>query len=157
MKDKIIVAYNKGYRCTRNGKPIGPNGNTIKGCHKNKYHFIKIRIPETKNCKNIAVHRLQAFQKYGYKMFESGIEVRHLNGNPSDNSWDNIAIGDHRTNMMDIPEHIRIAKALHATSFVKKYDEKEVKEFHSKEKSYKKTMEKFNITSKGTLHHILNR
>jgi len=31
-----------------------------------------------------------------------------------------------------------------------------IRKFHDKYKSYKKTMEKFNITSKGSLHFILN-
>ena len=42
----------------------------------------------------------------------------------------------------------------------RKFSEKEVlmiRRFHKKCKSYKKTMEKFNISSKGTLHRTLNR
>ena len=31
-----------------------------------------------------------------------------------------------------------------------------VREYYKKEGSYKKTMEKFGITSKGTLHYMLN-
>jgi hypothetical protein len=41
---------------------------------------------------NIAIHRLQAFQKYGV-LYEEGTVVRHLNGDPGSNAWDNIAIG----------------------------------------------------------------
>ena len=155
MENKIIKAYNKGYRCTKSGIPLGIDGKEIKGWYRNDgYHFIKVRINSTENL-NISIHRLQAFQKYGHKLFEQGIEVRHLDGNPKNNSWGNILIGNHSENIMDIPEEIRIAKALHATSFTRKYDKQEIRDFHKKENSYKKTMEKFNISSKGTLHHIL--
>ena len=84
-------------------------------------------------------------------------EVRHVNADRGDFSWDNILIGTHSQNMMDIPEHIRLAKALHATSHVRKYDKGEVRKFYNGCKSYKKTMEQFDISSKGTLHFILNK
>lgn len=58
--------------------------------------------------------------------------------------------------MMDVPEQIRIKKALHATSFCRKYNKDEVRKFHSHSKPYIKTMNKFGISSKGTLHYILN-
>lgn len=57
---------------------------------------------------------------------------------------------------MDIPKQVRIKKSLHASSFLKKYENDEVKKYYNKTKSYKKTMSKFNISSKGTLHYILN-
>jgi hypothetical protein len=57
---------------------------------------------------NIAIHRLQAFQKYGDLLYEEGTVVRHLNGDPGSNAWDNIAIGTMSDNMFDIPKQIRI-------------------------------------------------
>jgi hypothetical protein len=51
---------------------------------------------------NIAIHRLQAFQKYGDLLYEEGTVVRHLNGDPGSNAWDNIAIGTMSDNMFDI-------------------------------------------------------
>lgn len=95
-------------------------------------------------------------QKYGDKLFEKGIETRHKNGIKTDNSWNNILIGNHSQNMMDIPKQIRVKKALHASSFLVKHNKDEIKKYHEKYKSYKKTMDKFNISSKGTLHYILN-
>ena len=105
---------------------------------------------------HLSCHRLQAYQKYGDKIYEDGVEVRHNNGESLDNSWCNILIGSHSDNMMDIPKQIRIKKALHATSFIRKYDKKEVKDFYTINRSYKKTMDEFNISSKGTLYYILN-
>jgi hypothetical protein len=108
-------------------------------------------------CKNIKVHRMQAYQKYGDALYKDGIIVRHLNGVSTDNSYDNIAIGTMSENMMDIPASIRIAKSVYAASFLRRYNKEDVMKFYIENgKSYKKTMEKFNISSKGTLHFILN-
>lgn len=103
------------------------------------------------------VHRLQAFQKYGENLFDSGMEVRHLDGNKENNSYDNIVIGTHSENMRDIPEAIRYSKALYAASFLIRHDKIKIRQYHfNNGSSYKKTMAEFNITSKGTLHFILN-
>lgn len=146
--------YNKGYRVTEFGNIVNPSGIVLRPSDNGRGYLFTATKRNKKHCK-IGVHRLQAFQKYGQKMYEEGVEVRHLNGDSCDNSWDNIAIGTRSDNMMDIPEQVRMDKALHATSFVKKHDKKAIKDYYSKYKSYKKTMEKFGITSKGTLHYIL--
>jgi hypothetical protein len=117
------------------------------------YGGIKINGKTTK----IYAHRLQAYKKFGDAMFEDGIMVRHLDGNPANNSWDNIEIGTQSDNMMDIDADIRLAKALHATSFARKHDKETIRAFYREHNSYKKTMEHFNISSKGTLHFILNK
>lgn len=106
---------------------------------------------------SVLVHRIQALQKFGDKIFKDGIVVRHLNGEKTDNSWDNIAIGTHKDNAMDIPKEQRLQRSLYATSFVRKHYANKVKKFHSIDKSYKKTMNEFSISSKGTLHFILNK
>lgn len=46
-------------------------------------------------------HRLVAFQKFGIKVFEDKIVVRHLNGNKLDNSPENIMIGSQNDNIKD--------------------------------------------------------
>jgi hypothetical protein len=48
--------------------------------------------------------------------YEEGTVVRHLNGDPGSNAWDNIAIGTMSDNMFDIPKQIRIRRAEHASS-----------------------------------------
>ena len=59
--------------------------------------------------------------------------------------------------MMDISAEVRLAKALHATSFSRKHDKEPIRAYYAEHKSYRKTMEEFNISSKGTLHFILNK
>ena len=152
--NKVKFFYKKGFRVTHDGACISSSGRQV-GCIDSRGY---IRISTRNKTENLRIpaHRLQAYQKYGDKMFEQGVEVRHLDGNRLNNSWDNIAIGTHSENMMDIPEHVRIAKAIHASSYVKKYEHDQVIAYYSNCRSYKKTMEKFGITSKGTLHFILN-
>lgn len=145
--------YKAGYRVLVDGKVISKSGKEISGRVSHGYLMISSRC-KFKYC---AVHRLQAYQKYADSIYEKGIEVRHLNNNSFDNSFDNIGIGTHKDNMRDCPQSIRMAKSLYATSFIRKYDKCEVVDFyHKNDKSYKKTMLHFNISSKGTLHFILN-
>lgn len=154
--NKILVAHAKGYVVTKEGKVIGVNGNELSLNYYEGYYRFNFRDLDGKT-RYITVHRMQAYQKFGDKMFEDKMLVRHLDGNSKNNSWDNIGIGNNSDNMMDISPEIRLAKAMHATSFTRKYDKETVKAYYNENKSYKQTMEHFNITSKGTLHFILNK
>ena len=149
-------AFEKGYRITDEGDVIGLKGETVGFTQTNGYPTFKIRSAENKNL-NVSSHRLQAYQKYGEKIYEDGIVVRHLDGDKHNNSKDNISIGTYSDNYMDQPEHVRVSRAKHASSFITKYDKNEVRKYHEEHGSYAKTMEKFSISSKGTLHHILNK
>jgi hypothetical protein len=125
--------------------------------NKNGYLFFSVRFNNIKHPKNIPVHRLQAYQKFGDTIFDKNVVVRHLDGNPQNNSYENIGIGTQSENMYDIPKEKRIAHAKHASSFNILYDAEKVKEFYYNCKSYKLTMEQFNIPSKSTLHNIIHK
>lgn len=151
-------AYKKGYRVNEFGDLISPTGKEIGSKHYSRsipYIATTLRVDGT--FKKLRAHRLQAYQKYGLAIYESGICVRHLNSNSLDNSKENIAIGTHSQNMMDKPKHVRLRAAEIATSYVRKHNKKDVKSYYSKCKSYKETMNEFGIKSKGTLHYILNK
>ena len=53
------VAYEKGYRVTKEGVVIGKRKNPVGWVHTNGYRRFKIRDQEGKNL-NVGVHRLQA-------------------------------------------------------------------------------------------------
>ena len=149
------IAKEKGYRIDINGNAFSRK-QQLKVRKKSTdcpYYCFTIKVGEMS--RPIMVHRLQAYQKFGDALFDEGVVARHLNGDSLDNSWGNIAIGTQHDNMMDIPAHIRLANAIRASSFAKKYDHDAVLEFYMRSKSYNKTMEAFNITSKGTLHFII--
>jgi hypothetical protein len=148
------LASKRGYVVTEEGTLLSHKGTEIGSINSQGYYSFQLRVGDRKI--NLGTHRLQAFQKYGSLLFEEGIMVRHKNGDPLDNSWKNILIGTNSDNQMDIPEQVRIKRAKHATSFIRKYNKREVKSFYKACKSYKKTMEEFGISSKGTLHYIVN-
>ena len=154
--NKVLIAHNKGYRVTKEGKVIGVKGNELKLNNYKGYYRFNFRNLNN-GVSHVPVHRLQAYHKFGDAIFEKGIMVRHLDGDSTNNSWDNIEIGTNSDNMMDMSAEIRLAKALHATSFTRKHDKEAIKAYYAEYKSYAKTMEHFNISSKGTLHFILNK
>lgn len=149
-----ILAEEKGYVILKNGIVNGPVKKDIGSVHQG-YRMFKIRV--NGSLKNVMIHRYQAYHKFGEKIYEKGMVVRHLNGDSLDNSYSNIGIGTESDNFMDIPKDERVRRARHASSFVTKYKHDDVIEFYNKCRSYKKTMEEFGITSKGTLNFILKK
>jgi endoglucanase Acf2 len=97
---------------------------------------------------------MQAFKKYGYEMFKEGILVRHLNGVPTDNSYDNIAIGTASDNMMDIPVSVRRKKSSKANNVHNHID---IIKDRKNGMTYAELMSKYNISSKGTISFIINK
>lgn len=159
---KEQIALLSGYRVDEQGviyhhnvrlsPTVGPNGYYALGiAHGEKGHRRTVRC---------GVHRLQAFQKYGDNLYEPGIVVRHLNGNPLDNSFDNIAIGTLSENRLDIPAEIRKRAAVNASAKCHQRYPKEivlaVQEDRRKGFSYRKLMNKYKITSKGTISYMCN-
>jgi len=145
--------YEKGYRVKGN-KVYNPEGQELRPTPKDGYP--RLSVKECGVTVKVSVHRLAAYQKFGGKIFNKKFVVRHIDGNRGNFNPDNLELGTHSQNMMDIPEEIRRHKAMWATSFVRKYDKREVREFYNSCKSYKKTMDRFGISSKGTLYYILN-
>jgi hypothetical protein len=155
--DKIKIASEKGYIVNNNGEVFYKDRKrklNFKTC-KNQYAYFNVRINGKPT--RIEVHRLQAYQKYGDMIFENDIVVRHLNGNGKDNSYENIGIGTQQENILDIPKEKRVEHAKYASSFMKKYSHEDVYEFYQKTKSYKETMEHFEIPSKNGLFFIIKK
>lgn len=101
------TAYEKGYRVADNGIVISPRGKAMKPlkvASGRAYQKIIVSVSNgdgTFNFLNVLVHRLMAYQKYKDDIYKEGIEVRHLDGNAANNSFDNIAIGTHKENEAD--------------------------------------------------------
>ena len=148
------IAKQRGYKVTEDGVFCGVRDNILK--HKTKgYLCVSIKV-DGKN-KYLFAHRLQAYQKYGDNIYQKGICVRHLNGNKSDNSFENIAIGTNKDNMMDKPKAERRRVANLASRQTIKYNKDKVIEYYNNcNRSRKKTMEYFGMNG-STLHYILNK
>lgn len=153
--ETIIKAYERGYRVSECGKYLHTIKNKLtQKAFRQGYPMFSYRLEGKKV--TAPWHRLQAYHKFGDKVFEEGIQVRHLDGDKRNCSYSNIEIGTASENQLDKPKEVRLQSALKATAKWRKYNATEVKEFYKECKSYKETMEKFDITSKGTLHFILN-
>ena len=147
----ILICFNKGYVIDEYGNV--KNKDKLLKCSVNINGYLKFSIrTKTESSTPVFVHKLQAYFKYGNKIFEKGIVVRHLNGNKLDNSFENIAIGTQQDNMLDKPKHKRIEWASHP-----KYDYESIKKDRLLGMTYRELMNKYNISSKGTISYIINK
>jgi hypothetical protein len=155
--NKEQIAYEKGYRVTKDGNLLNPKGTKIGSINNHGYEKTTIRI----NGKGVVIktHRLQAYQKYGDKLYEDGIVVRHLNGNSLDNSFGNILTGTQVDNLKDIPLKQRQLNALQSSHKRIKHPKElvdKLKEEYKVLKSYAKLSRKFNL-SYDTTYYLINQ
>ena len=109
----VLLAVHRGYRVTEEGRLLSPTSVSLKG-RLSPAGYWSFNITDTANGLvkfPVYVHRLQAFQKYGEIIFNPGTQVRHLDGNPQNNSVSNIAIGTQSQNRQDVPLEIRMKVA----------------------------------------------
>lgn len=167
-KDKIsnqhlVLAKEKGYTCDEDGNIYGLRGikiNPLLAPDRRKFTIRTDELTGERSTTTIPAHRFVAYCKYGDKLFEEGIVVRHLDGNVLNDSWDNLRLGTQSQNMMDRPKEDRIAHAKRAASFIRKYtdeEEEKIYNFYLSCKSYKQTIEKFNVSNKNMLFRIIKK
>lgn len=127
----------------------------------NKVHPKGYKIFQTRiSGKNIYVpiHRIVAYQKYGDKIFDTNLEVRHLDSNKLNNHYDNIVLGTHSENMFDVPKKFRMNRSRKGASKVRRltYEEaNDIRKKHSEGKSYRVLCSEYNI-SKSLISYIIN-
>lgn len=97
----IKLAYEKGYRVTREGKVISHKGKELSIKIPNGARYPRMSIAVEGKRETFLSHRFAAYCFFGDKIFEEGIQVRHLNGDRSDFSVDNIALGTAKENDLD--------------------------------------------------------
>lgn len=154
-------AYARGYRVSVDGKIKGINGHFLSPRLVRGYYDVCIRdIGNHCHQCHLYIHRLQAYQKYGDDIYTPGIQVRHLNGDSQDNSFDNIAIGTSRDNQGDkTPDTRRRAAQIAASNNPQRYPLwliQEIRSYRSEGATYRQIMERFKISSKGTVSYICN-
>jgi hypothetical protein len=99
----IIKAFQKGYK-VENGEIFNHLHQKVNFWLQNGYPTIAI------SSHPVFAHRLTAYQKFGNAIFEKEMQVRHLNGDKLDFSFQNIEIGTSKQNQLDKP----IEKRKHA-------------------------------------------
>lgn len=129
----LQIAWDRGYRVTETGTVHRLNGEPVRvGTSPKGYGYIKIQCrPEGIN-HMVSVHRLAAAGKYGIEAVLRSPLVRHLNDVKTDNSSENIALGDNRANYMDRSREQRVAVALQAAVFTRTVPVEVVREIRAR-------------------------
>jgi len=157
-KDVLLYAIKKGYYVDSFGNVISPSGKK-RAVDYDSWGYPRFTIEYVDKFRNIPVHRLVAYQKYGDKLFEKGMHTRHLNNNKLDYSFDNIAIGTCHENVMDNTKDERVKKARTAAKKLRKFTDSEVEEIRKLNKNgigIRKLSKDYNV-AKSTLSYIINR
>lgn len=152
LSNALLDLVEKGYTMSKEGILYNPSGKEVKGCDNGK-GYLKIgyryliypSLP-------ISFHRIQGYLKFGNKIFEKGMMIRHLDNNSLNNHWDNIGIGTSQDNQLDIPLEKRRIMASSP-----KYNHQDIINDYKSGMSYKQLMEKYSISSKGTISHIVKK
>ena len=153
----IIYAAQNGYEIDKEGNVFSKNGKL--SLYNDSRGYLSFSVFRCKSSDMVPVHRYQAYNKFGNAIFEEGIVVRHFDGNQKNNSWDNLLLGSQKENSMDRLPSDRIKHAINGSNHIRKFTDLEmadIKSFYEENKSYKKTMEKFSISTKSTMHRIIN-
>lgn len=152
QEEIIRLALDKGYLVDKEGKVHNCLGIEL-SLSKNKKGYLSFNIRlNGGNPTRLFVHKLQGFQKFGEKIFEDDIVIRHLNGLSTDNSYKNINIGSQSENMMDVPKVKRVVNASNP-----KYPHKDIVEDYKKGLTYSELGLKYKIKSKGTISFIIKK
>lgn len=123
------IAYEKGYRANEDGIIYNPQGKQVNGWIDNR-GYMKFGIRKSKNKDvQIQVHRFQAYQLFGDKIYEPYIIVRHINGDPLDNAFNNLELGTKTQNRMDMPPEDRVKYSKIANQSKQKLTMEQLKNF----------------------------
>jgi hypothetical protein len=149
--EALLLAYNKGYR-VKGERVFNASGKEIKTRERSRkwskpYRQFNIKF---NGCSTpVIVHRLLAYQKFGDRIFSSGVVVRHLDDG-------SISIGTQQENSMDRPKAQRIKEATKAARSPR-YDHGEVAVWYeSNGFSIADTCDKFGM-ARSTLYNILDK
>lgn len=141
----IVLAYSLGFRFDFETqeiiRPSGHRRKIDKVYGKQRYPFDG--FTHEGESFSFKVHRFCAYLKYGDKLFEKGTLVRHLDDNPLNLAWDNIALGTPKDNSLDQCEADRKKRAKHARSFQKRPPRCNISDEYAEEI----IKELFNVTS----------
>lgn len=157
----VVTAFDKGYRI-RNNNIISPFNGKINGFihSRNGMKYLCFSVTtHLKDDQKVLAHMLVAYEKFGKLFLENEILVRHLDGDSQNNNFDNIVLGSHSDNMMDIAPEIRRKKAITAAKKLRRFTDSEVVQIlkdRTEGATYKDLCEKYN-TSKSTLSFFFNK
>lgn len=155
----LVCANEKGYRVQSDGSVVGPKGRPLKlRIDSTGYPSFCIRLGRERF--PISVHRLAGYQIFGDSyLANEEMVVRHLDGDPTNNSWSNLAIGTQTENMMDMPAAARRQKAVAASCNIRAATDEQVAAIRARRAdglSYNALVREFGF-AKSTIREILIR
>jgi hypothetical protein len=152
QNSNLILAHNKGYRVNKVGEIVGLKGNILKPSKSpSGYLSVTMKTLENKTTR-LYLHKLQAYQLFGDKMFTDGLVIRHKDGNKLNNQSTNILLGTLSESMLNISDVVRVKM-----NSKPKHDHEAIIKDRKNGMSYKQLMDKYKISSKGTLSFIINK
>lgn len=109
----VIRAAELGYIVDDDGRVWGPRGE--RKCSADPKGYLKFNVNlYGGDIWPIRIHVLAAYQRFGSRVLQEGIQVRHLDGVRSDNTDSNIAIGSASDNQRDVPPIVKSAVGVRA-------------------------------------------
>jgi hypothetical protein len=157
MKNKEELAFEKGYRVLPDGSVCSPKGRILSRNNTDRDGYPQFRFE--KGCTYIPVHRLAAYQKFGKRLYDPGIEVRHRRNDPSNSRPCNILIGTRSQNSMDKSRATRVRVAKIAAAARRSLTDTQVDQLRKDRDggmSYLELMAKYEI-AKSTVSYIVRR
>jgi hypothetical protein len=168
MINAVRTAFEKGYRVTKDGKVLSPTGTFRKlgmssGCSRSsgtsRPRYLTFNVVDSRKKRvPVPVHRLAGYQLYGEAALDSVTQVRHLDGDHTNNRFTNLAIGSGTDNALDRPEAERKAHARHAASFRRNLTDRQVgrlKKDRARGETYAQLSEKYGI-AKSSISRIMH-
>lgn len=116
FKEVFDTAIAKGYRIDGRGRVVSPRGVVrklrIRSHSGTDYAYVTLAAGGT--VISVPVHRFGAYIKFGNRIFDRGVHVRHRNGKSLDNRLRNFILGCQSENEHDKPRHVRVRSARNA-------------------------------------------
>lgn len=131
LNKNIVLAYKNGYRVDTVGVVRNSKGEVRKltsRSHKGSKGYLYFTWRSEGKHRVVYIHKLQAYQKFGEKMFEDGILVRHKDGNSMNNNYGNILIGTASQNQFDRNAEERKQHGFNASQHIRVWSDDVLKE-----------------------------
>jgi hypothetical protein len=153
-EDVYKLAYEKGYRVNYDGTVSGIYKNTL-ALGKGSNGYLNFVIRDGNRTRTVPVHRFASYCFFGEELYKHEC-VRHLNGDKTDNSRDNLALGSFADNYDDNPNDWKTTFAQKGAATKRKLSEddvSEIKKLIGIGESCRSIGKKFNV-AKSTIHQI---
>jgi len=160
--EKIKIVLDKGYYINNIGEVFSRTGKKRKlrlSGSKQGTEYYSFNVKINKISYPIRTYYLQAYKKFRKRAFVDGIQIRHLDSNSLNNSYENIGIGTVSDNMMDRSLNLRqkVSNIAWKAGNPRKITEREIiYELLYKEVPYKEIRRKYDVAL-GTLSYMKNK